>query len=353
MRLSASLSESIKRLATAYFAAVMATGIVSIALLLEKHMMLSNALFVLDIALYVLLFVAYIMRIFMFPKEVLGDLTHAGKVFGYFTFIAGTDVLGTRFAFAHHYEISLWLAILAFVSWIVLTYFIMMVMLFKNEQPIEKVINGGWLVTTVSCESLTVIGSVLADYLPQYATWLLFLAYSFWALGVVIYLIFIAMIMYRFFFYHVSTKDLSPPYWINMGAMAITTLAGARLVLFPHSTMFLMFVKPFVQGFTIMLWVWGTWWIPILLMMGIWKYIISKERFRYDPALWSMVFPLGMYTVACRMLGTIPGLGLITRLVPAELWIAVIGWTVVSISFVVGIFEKRFSRTVNSNKVAG
>ncbi len=352
VRLSASLSDSIKKLATGYFAAVMATGIVSIALLLEKMTALSNAFFAVAVVLYVVLFAGYVLRAFMYPKQVWADLTHAGKVFGYFTFIAGTDVLGTRFAFAHQYEIAIVLGALGLVSWIILTYFILIVLLFYNEQPIQNVINGGWLVATVSCESLAALGSALADFLPA-NSWLLFVSYAFWALGVVIYLIFIAMIMYRFFFFRISTKDLSPPYWINMGAMAITTLAGSRLVLYPHSTEFLVFIEPFVQGMTVMLWVWGTWWIPWLIMIGIGKYVLFKEKFRYDPALWSMVFPLGMYTVACKTMGTIHGLGIILHLVPTELYIALTGWTVVSASFFYGMLKKRYSKKVDITNVAG
>jgi tellurite resistance protein TehA-like permease len=352
VRLSASLTNSIQHLATGYFAAVMATGIVSIALLLQKMIALSNVFFAIDAVLYVLLFVGYLLRVFMFRKEVWGDLTHAGKVFGYFTFIAGSDVLGTRFALAHEYIIASVLGLLALISWIALTYFILVALLFYNEQPIQNVINGSWLVMTVSCESLTVLGSALADYYTN-NYWLMFMACAFWALGIVIYLIFIAMIMYRFFFFKISTKDLTPPYWINMGAMAITTLAGARLVLYPHSTTFLQFIEPFVEGTTFVLWVWGTWWIPWLIMIGVGKYVLLKERFQYSPALWSMVFPLGMYTCACKMVGSIHGLGLILHMVPTELYIALTGWTVVSASFFYGMIQRRLSKNARSNQIAG
>ncbi len=325
---------AIERLATGYFASVMATGIVSVALFLQGDRPLSWVFFAVAIALYVFLCVAYVGRVCLFPRRVWADLTDARQVFGYLTFVAGTDVLGTRFAFAKHYDIALGLGLVGVVSWVTLTYFILVFLLLYNQEPIERVINGSWLITIVSCESLAALGSALADFLPRYQVWLLFVAYAFWSLGVIIYLIFIAMIMYRFFFFTVTARDLRPPYWINMGAMAITTLAGSRLVLYAHAPDFLVFIRPFVEGFTIMLWVWGSWWIPFLILIGIWKYGVFRERIAYDPSLWSIVFPLGMYTVACETMSGIRGLHIVRWLVPGFLWIAVTAWSAVAALFV-------------------
>jgi hypothetical protein len=45
------------------------------------------------------------------------------------------------------------------------------------------------------------------------------------------YILFIALIIYRWIFISMEPAKRTPPYWINMGALAITTLAGARLIL--------------------------------------------------------------------------------------------------------------------------
>lgn len=82
-----------------------------------------------------------------------------------------------------------------------------------------------------------------------------------------------------------------------------------------------------------MLWVWGTWWIPFLVLIGIWKYVVFRERVAYDPGLWSIVFPLGMYTVACETMGRIAGLQLVQGLVTPFLWIAVAAWCAVTALF--------------------
>ena len=324
---------SIERLAPGYFAAVMATGIISLALLLHGHLSLSRVFFGVAIALYAVLIVAYLGRLVVFPRRVWADLTDARQVFGYFTFVAGTDVLGTRFAVDGTDGVALGLGVLGVSAWIVLMYLILMVLLFHNREPIEKAINGGWLIATVSCESLAVLGAAVAAALPRAQIGVTFVAYAFWSLGVLLYLIFIAMIMYRFFFFGVTARDLSPPYWINMGAMAITTVAGSRLVLYPHAPAFLVAIRPFVQGLTIMLWAWGSWWIPFLILIGLWKYGVWRAPIAYEPGLWSIVFPLGMYTVACETLGRLKGLQLVQGLAPPFLWIAVAAWCAVAALF--------------------
>jgi tellurite resistance protein TehA-like permease len=327
----------IEYLNTGYFALVMATGIVSIAYSLRGFSTISEILFVIDIAAYIALVILYILRIFVFPQKVWGDLTNAGKVFGYLTFVAGTDVLGTRFALSGVYGVSVWLGLIALVSWAVLMYFVLVFLLFYNHRPIEEVINGSWLIATVSAESLSTIATALVPHLPAYREVLLFVACSFWGLGIVLYFIFITLILYRFFFYPITSRALSPPYWINMGAMAITTLAGSRLVLYPFGTKFLVFIQPFVEGLTIVGWVWGTWWIPFLILMGIWKYFVLREPLSTDPALWSMVFPVGMYTVCCTTMSEIPGLHIVHRLVTPGLVASAIAWTSIAITLFIRI----------------
>lgn len=73
------------------------------------------------------------------------------------------------------------------------------------------------------------------------------------------YLVFITFIAQRFFFSRLWPTDPTPPYWINMGAMAITTVAGVRLLQLAQPSPLLASLRPYIVGFTIMIWAWGTW----------------------------------------------------------------------------------------------
>lgn len=83
-----------------------------------------------------------------------------------------------------------------------------------------------------------------------------------------------------------------------MGAVAITTLAGSLLILRADLWRFLAEIQPFLKGTTLMFWGAATWWIPLLVLLGIWRHGFRHLALRYDVQYWSIVFPLGMYCVA-------------------------------------------------------
>ena len=120
-----------------------------------------------------------------------------------------------------------------------------------------------------------------------------------------LYIWIISLIFYRYMFFRFAPSDLIPPYWINMGSVAISTLAGANLIFAVSETGHMQDMLPFLKGFTALYWATATWWIPMLLILGIWRHGIRKFAFAYDPLYWGLVFPLGMYAVCTYKLGTI------------------------------------------------
>ncbi len=112
-----------------------------------------------------------------------------------------------------------------------------------------------------------------------------------------LYIWIISLIFYRYTFFTMSPSDLAPPYWVNMGAVAISTLAGAFLVLAGSRSPVVAGMVPFIKGLTLMFWATATWWIPMLLILGVWRHVCRRFPLRYDPLYWGAVFPLGMYTV--------------------------------------------------------
>ena len=82
----------------------------------------------------------------------------------------------------------------------------------------------------------------------------LFFALVLYLLGWTLYVLIITLIFYRLLFSPLSAAAMSPLYWINMGAMAITALAGSTLVPEIEQAGMLPQVTPFVTGLTPLAW---------------------------------------------------------------------------------------------------
>src|SRR5690606_1334117 len=118
-------------------------------------------------------------------------------------------------------------------------------------------------------------------------------------------------------------------YWINMGALAITTLAGARLMAASGEHSMLEAYRPFVLGFTTLFWGAATWWIPLLVAVGIWRQAWRRVPLRYDPQYWSLVFPLGMYSVATYVFSSVTGFAFLEGIAGVSAVVALGAWGVV------------------------
>ncbi len=283
----------------AYFALSMATGIVAIACHLLGLDEFAVALAWINVVAYPTLWVLFIARAVMFRERVIADWGDHGRAPGYFTIVAATGVLGTQAVLLHDGILVakiLWWACVAL--WVVCMYTVFTLLTVRDEKPtLEKGINGGWLVAVVATQSVCVLGSTLDGTVLGDRDAALFVLMSFWLGGGMLYLWIIGLIFYRYMFFRVSPHDLMPPYWINMGAVAISTLAGALLAIAAESSTLLAPMRPFILGLTVMFWATATWWIPMLLVLGVWRHGVRGVRLSYDPLYWGLVFPLGMYSV--------------------------------------------------------
>lgn len=295
---------TVSELHPASFAMVMATGIVSIAAKLRGMPHVALLLLGLNLVLYVALWLLTLARLARFRQRLVADLFDHSRCVGFFTTIAATCVLGNQFVVVlDQPRIATALWFFGIGLWAIITYTIFTILTVKSEKPsLADGLNGGWLVAVVAAQSVAVLGGMVAGQFMQGREFVIFFSLMMWLGAGMLYLTIIVLIFYRYTFLPLDPRQLAPPYWINMGAMAISTLAGTVFVSHANESNLLLQVLPFIKGLTLLFWATATWWIPLLVLLGVWRHIIRKVPLTYDVVYWSAVFPLGMYTVCTHRL---------------------------------------------------
>jgi tellurite resistance protein TehA-like permease len=309
-----------------YFAMVMGTGIVAVAARLLGRDALAWPLFGISLAAYPVLWVILLARLARFPRAVWADFASHERGPSFLTIVAANGVLGSMFAVFNRMTFLLpalfWFSL---VLWMLLVYgFLSTVTVSIAKPDLEHGLNGAWLLLVVATEAMAVLGCFLALHTGAPPS-LVFTDLAFYLLGTMLYVLLSALIFFRWAFRPMHPAEMGAPWWINMGAVAIATLAGARLMALPGDDPNLVLLQRFVAPFTVMLWATSTFWIPLLVILFIWKELQRGPR-GYDPGLWSVVFPLGMYVAATHDYATEAHLQFLDAIPHAVFWVALLAW---------------------------
>jgi tellurite resistance protein TehA-like permease len=353
LRIEHARHDDLKRLHPAYFAIVMATGILSLGMHEHSVPVLPGVLFWLNALFFAALSGALIARSIVYRSELAADILSHSRGVGFFTVVAATAVLGTQL-FVQMEAVGLATAFLVAAGLLLVTctYGILTVLTVKPRKPtIVDGLNGGWLVCIVATQAVSelivMIASTASDGSAQP---LVFVALVLWLAGGALYLWIMTLIFFRYTFLPMQPTDLTPSYWINMGAVAISALAGTRLIEHAELSPVASGMLPFIKGFTLFFWSIGSWWIPMLLSLGFWRHFLCGVPLRYDPLYWGAVFPLGMYSVSTGHLGSVLDARFLMPLSTLFLGIAAIAWTATFLGLVDSLLcSLRFALPVEMN----
>jgi len=323
-----------------YFAIVIASGIISLACKLLNFTVASTVLLIIAAVAYILLVVLNIWRFIAYRSALIADFTNVRQSFGFFTFVAGTGVLGTGLAMAGWWTVASILLVIAAVAWLILGYVIPVVaVLGKTERPITQGANGLWFVLIVGAQSVAVLAATLEPVLDNVRNVLAITAVFAWSLGLVLYVAVAVFVALRLMTFRLDPREFNPPYWVSMGAVAITVLAAARIAEMSSAPM-VDATRGLVAGIAVLMWCFATWLIPPLFGVGIWRHGIHRVPLKYEPSLWSIVFPLGMYSVAGIYLGRVNDLPIVETVGSWWLVVAIAAWALTCIAMVRAIIRR-------------
>ncbi|PRY14326.1 tellurite resistance protein TehA-like permease [Pontibacter ummariensis] len=352
MSFLSTVKQEVKGLSPAYFALVMATGIVSLGANMLGFPTVSEMLFWANNVVFAILLLLLLSRILFFYKRFIADLTSFKKAAGFFSLVAGTCILGVQYvqqkqSFAPA-SVLFWFGL---GTWVLLIYAFFLMTATKSDKPsLKKGISGVWLLIVVATQSIAILGTLLTRHLPFPPEQVLFFTLSMWLLGLMLYVILITLIVYRLTFFPTTPREITPPYWVNEGAVGITALAGAFFMQHISSTTGFTGFLPFIKGISLLAWATATWWIPVIVLLEIWKYLIKKTTLKYTPKYWALVFCVGGYTVATFKLSKTLSAPYLQPIPELFIYISFAVWAIVLLGMCLGIVK---AFTAGSSKSEG
>jgi tellurite resistance protein TehA-like permease len=286
--------------------AVMATGIVSVALLADSQDALSRALLTLSAIAWVLLGLVFLHRLRGDPRRWRRDTGTLASL----TAVAATAVLGVRLTLLG-WSWAGW-ATLAIAT----TLYVVLGWLLVASRPLLG--TGASFLLAVAPQSLVVLAASLADRLSL--AWPLVPALLLFALGMAAYVVVLA----HFEFGELRTGVGDQ--WVAGGALAISTLACVQIAQAAGAAHTLSAIHQALRVGATILWALTMLWLPLLIVAEV-----RWPRRRYDVARWATVFPLGMYSVMSISTGVLVEAHWIRDFGEASAWVALAAWSAAAI----------------------
>ncbi|MCV7377586.1 C4-dicarboxylate ABC transporter [Mycobacterium alsense] len=296
------------------FAAVMATGILSIGARDHGYRWISDTLGMLaTVALLVLIALVVVTRALSS-----WNLRDPDIVLRLFTFVAACAVLDSRLA-SHRIVLRV-LGAVTLTAWLALVAPTVRAMSARPWAALRDRAHGAWELASVGTSGLAIVAATVA----RHDRWWLWVAVPVWVVALCAYLLMTWLILWRAAVERLDRDGFGPDSWILMGGLVIATLAGDSI----HA------VAPVwpVQVVTVVTWVAATLWIPPLIYFGLNRIRQGPDLLQFAGMWWAMVFPLGMYSAASyAMAGEIHQRSLLTVSL-VVFWDAFAAWLIVVVA---------------------
>lgn len=298
------------------FNVVMATAIVSIACQAAGREWISVVLLWLAVLAFVPLATIDVARA-RHPLSMLHRAGEPGRGFPALGFVADTCVLGARLVTGGGGArvVAAILLGCGSVVWLVIAVALVRT---RAGATVNRA-RGEWLLAVVATEGLAILTGKLGS--AGYGAWLRAVAVGVWVLGGVLYVGICIAIARRLTRRPLCAGELTPDWWIVMGAAAIVAVAAITA---RHDA------TPAADSVGLIALALASAWIPVLLAGELWQ----ARRIgvpKFTPARWTMVFPLGMYSVAAQLVGERASARWVTDVGRSWVFVALAAWLAVAV----------------------
>ena len=333
-----------------WFTVTMGTGVV--ALILAEFSFLSQSintlamlLWQINIGLFCVFSVLYLLRWLIYPHEARHIFTHSSMALFLGTIPMGlaTIINGfLKFGVFLYGDVAVQIAqvlwyldvFLAVLIGVLVPFF-----MFSRQKHELKTMTAMWLLPVVACEVAATSGGLLLQHLEagQTALGILFGSYILWGMSVSPAFAILTILMLRLALHQLPSKELAVSSWLALGP--IGTGALALLVLGAQAPHILQAYH--LNGLADFLHYAGIVASLILLGFGLWWFAIAvlttlkhaKADLPFNLGWWGLTFPLGVFTLAILNLGHqlhvnfIVNIGLAFASILMMLWVMVMSKT--------------------------
>ncbi|NNM97095.1 MAG: hypothetical protein HKL89_05770 [Candidatus Dormibacteraeota bacterium] len=309
------------------FAFVMGTGVISLALGLDRYHLLSLVFLALATAGYLELLLAEGRLLGRGLRAYGTGVATTRAALGLFAFAVATEVLASRFTVLGWSWLGVGLFCLGGVVSALLAYLVPALVALRRIQPEPLTHAGGlWLLWPVALFAVAVGASVVSRYAHFEPLAMAVLAPALWTVGVALYLPLVVMLVGRLLWAGVTLREVGPSYWITMGAAALAALTASLITTDPTTSSQLPAFLPIASAAGPGLWFLATALLPMVVGITVAR-TLQRDRLEGVPKeLWVAVFPVGMYALASLSLGgAYPWLLAVGRV---AVWAAVVVWCI-------------------------
>jgi tellurite resistance protein TehA-like permease len=315
------------------FAAVMATGILSIGARDHGYRWISDTLGVVATCGLVFL-VALVILAAVVPvsgrRNVRWNLTDPDVTLRLFTFVAACAVIDSRLS--SNVSVLRVLGAVALSSWLVLIVLSARNMASHRWAALRDQTRGAWELASVGTSGLAIVMAQLARHTGH--RWWLTIALPVWVAAIAIYGLMTWLMLWRAVNERQDRDGFEPDSWILMGGLAIATLAGDNI----HALAPAWLAGPVLVG-TVVTWVVATLWIPPLIYFGLQRISQGPDTLRFAGVWWALVFPLGMYSAATYAMAAEIRQGSLLTVSLVFFWDALAAWLIVVVAGVLRLWR--------------